>query len=129
MTLESIINFSRENPEQAVEVIRKLLSEDQDCTGCEKAVILMSSVNFETANKIYCYLRKDEIEKIAMKAAQLEKNDEKKPNGDVQKLIALKKLKKTNSILREFNEKLTARLSGNKGGADYASKLLGTRKP
>ena len=126
MTLESLINITRENPELAVEVIRKWLSDEQNFTGCEKAVVLLSSVNFETSNKIYCYLHKDEIEKIAMKAALLEKTDEKINKSKQQKLIDLKK---TNSVLREFNEKLMERLSGNKGGAEYANKLLGTRKP
>jgi flagellar motor switch protein FliG len=126
MTLEGIINITRENPEKAAEVIRRWLSEDQDYTGSEKAAVLMASVNFETVNKIYRYLRKDEIEKIALKVEQLEKIDERKNDSGPQKLIDLKK---TNSILREFNEKLKSRLSDNKDGADYANKLLGTRKP
>jgi flagellar motor switch protein FliG len=125
MTLEGIINITRENPEKAVEVIRRWLSEDQDYTGCEKAAVLMASVNFETVSKIYNYLRKDEIEKIALKVEQLEKIDGEKSNSDLQKLIDLRK---TNSVLREFNEKLKAKLSGNKDDADYVNKLLGTRK-
>ena len=86
----------------------------------------MASVNFETVSKIYNYLRKDEIEKIALKVEQLEKIDGEKNNSKLQKLIDLKK---TNSVLREYNEKLKTRLSDNKDGVDYANKLLGTRKP
>ena len=163
MTLKSINGIIKENPEQAADLIRNWLSDDQGNTDCEviqnyteceniqdytdrdyiqvytnseKAAVLMASVNFETANKIYHYLRKGEIKKIAMKAKQLEKNtmkavqfkriDENEYDRKLQKLIDLKKI---NSVLLEFNKKLEVKLSNKKGGADYASKLLGTRKP
>jgi flagellar motor switch protein FliG len=127
MTLEGIINIIGENPEHAVEVLKRWLSEDQDYTGTEKAAVLISSVNIETASKIYCYLSKEEMEKIAIKVAQLEKIDVKNNNSDHQKLLYLKNLRKTNSVLREFDEKLKARLYGN--NSDYANKVLGAKKP
>ena len=125
MTFNNTINIIGVNPEEAAEIIRIWLYENKNYTGCEKAAVLMSSVNLEIVNKIFNYLRKDEIKNISLKVEQLKKINGGKFNSKLQKLIYLKK---TNSVLREFNEKLKARLSGNKDGAVYATKILGTGK-
>ena len=114
MTLESIISNAREHPEQTAMLIKMWLKEKaQDYTGPEKAAFLMLSVKADIAKEVFCYLREDEIKKIKMEVERLEKID----------------LKQEINLLKEFEEKMEAKLSHKKDDTDYTRKLLGTRKP
>ena len=134
MTLESIINNAMECPDKTAGIIKKWLEsiedmDDPECieacnmveentqeyTGPEKAAFIMLSFNknIDMMKQIFSNLSDRELEKLANEVEKLEKID----------------LKQQIIILREFKEKMKAKLSQKKNSTDYTRKVLGTGKP